>query len=282
MAAAEFELRAVQHSAVSTCVHCTASIVSSGSMRPVQLYLMTCGPEHGLDGAGQYVGQAVKFLQGSGAKWGAEYRVRSHFYEARGAFEYQGSVALNEAIKRHPPTAWPLLAPWSWTLLGEVTDEEADEAEIAAIAHHNTHANGYNMTPGGKGRAVPHTDTARHLISQAVRRWPDQSLPTGLLKSDNGYRVIVYSADGRMSVRQFQTLQEAQAFHEDSQVGLHLGIKKCDHSLPLHIKTYRSGKKSGLCIPAMTVAGRKSPQIAFTRGMQQADFSDLVRTETLT
>ena len=36
-------------------------------MRPVQLYLMTCGPEHGLDGAGQYAGQAVKFLQGSGA-----------------------------------------------------------------------------------------------------------------------------------------------------------------------------------------------------------------------
>ena len=93
--------------------------------------------------------------------------------------------------------------------------------------------------------------------------------------------MIVYSADGLMSVRQFQTLQEAQAFHDDSRVGLHLCIKHFDHSLPLHIKTYRSGQKSGLCVPAMTVAGRKSPHITFTKGMPQADFSDLVGTEML-
>ena len=152
-------------------------------MRPVQIYLMTCGPEQGPDGFGQYVGQAVKVLQGSGAKWGAEYRVRSHFYEARGAPEYRGSVLLNEAIGRHPPTVWPRLEPWYWTLLGEVTEEGADEAEIAAIAHHNTFMNGYNMTPGGKGRAVPHTEQTRQAISQTLRRWPDQTLPTGLVRT---------------------------------------------------------------------------------------------------
>ena len=46
-------------------------------MRPVQIYLMTCGPELGFDGVGQYVGQAVKVLKGSGAAWGADYRMRS-------------------------------------------------------------------------------------------------------------------------------------------------------------------------------------------------------------
>lgn len=113
-------------------------------------------------------------------------------YEAKGAPEYQSSEALVAAIQRHPPTVWPLLEPWSWTLLGEVTEEEADEAEIAAIAHDNTYVNGYNMTPGGKGRAVPHTEQTRQAISQALRCWPDQTLPTGLVKTVNGYAVIFY------------------------------------------------------------------------------------------
>ncbi len=176
-------------------------------------------------------------------------------YEAKGAPEYQSSEALVAAIQRHPPTVWPLLEPWSWTLLGEVTEEEADEAEIAAIAHDDTYVNGYNMTPGGKGRAMPHTEQTRQAISQALRCWLDQTLPTGLVKTVNGYAVIFYT-DAKMGKRQFQTLQEAQAFHDSSRDGLQICIRHHDQSLPLHIKSYKRGQTCGLCVPAMTIGDR--------------------------
>jgi len=163
-----------------------------------------------------------------------EYRVRSHFYEARcePGSKYDSSVELNAAIRRHTRS------DWSWQLLGEVpSEDQADEAEIAAIAYHNTYLNGYNMTTGGKGRAAPHTEATRHAIFQAARLYPDDTLPVGLIKRDEGYRVMAYSVDGRTTRRDFYSLEEAQAFHASVQDGL--SIKLSDGSLPLYIKTYK-------------------------------------------
>ena len=145
------------------------------------------------------------------------------------------AAALDAAIQRQPPTVWPRLEPWSWTLLGEVTEEEADEAEIAADAYHQTYMNGYNMTPGGKGRAVQHTEETRNAIFQALRTWPDQTLPTGLVKSVSGYSVTFFM-DSKKNRRQFETLPEAQDFHDRSRDGVQIAIRHYDQSLPLYTK----------------------------------------------
>ncbi len=92
---------------------------------------------------------------------------------------------------------------------------------------------------------------------------------------------MIFYTDAKMGKRQFQTLQEAQAFHDSSRDGLQICIRHHDQSLPLHIKSYQRGQTCGLhiCVPAMTIADRQFMSKAFTKGMLQRDMNDVVNTE---
>ncbi len=129
-----------------------------------------------------YVGQAKTHR--AGVYFGTTGRAKEHVSEAL-SHKANGSTALNYAICQHGPEAF------QWNILHIVPAEEADAAEIAAIALYNTFEDPqhYNLTPGGQFVITP---AMRQQQALTVRRH-QQDRPIGISVLNNcekqGYQV---------------------------------------------------------------------------------------------